>query len=555
MSLLKAITKSRFSTFGKCQLPAVTGEPFLHYGPGSPERAKLKDALAKTRTECPEIPCIVNGERIYTGDTFNQFMPSNNKTPVCIVHKGNEETIKKGIESAMNAKHEWESMPMDDRLAIFTKASWLLSTKYRYDINAATMLGQGKTVWQAEIDSAAELIDFFRFGAKFVEELYSTQNLQHEPGVWNKLEYRALEGFVLAISPFNFTAIGGNLPATPAMCGNTVLWKPSSTAILSNYLIYKILEESGLPPGVINFIPSSGKDISNIAVKNKDLGGINFTGSTQVFQNIWSTIGNNIMNYRSYPRIVGETGGKNYHFIHSSADIESAVACTVRGAFEYQGQKCSATSRIYCPKSIWDDVKSKLIELTQKIKIGEPDNFENFMTAVIDENSFDNITKYINIAKNDNNCKILIGGDYDKSKGYYINPTIIETKNIDDILLNDEIFGPVLTCFVYDDDKYIETLKYVNNSSKYALTGSLFALDRKALSIGVNELRNSAGNFYINDKSTGSIVCKQPFGGARQSGTNDKAGYNSIFYRFISIRSIKENFIPQNQFMYPSMEQ
>lgn len=552
-SLLRFSRRS-FSNFAGVSLPPVENEPALHYAPNSPERTSILNALKKVRSECPEIPCIVNGEEIRTNDIAKQLICSDHSQPICTYHKANKSVIADAIQSSMDAKKKWEAMPVEDRLAIFTKASYLLSKIYRFEINAATMLGQGKTVWQAEIDSAWELIDFWRMGAKFVEEMYNNQKLLHDKGVWNRLEYRPLEGFVLAISPFNFTAIGGNLPGTPAMVGNTVVWKPSSTAILSNYIAYKILVEAGLPPGVINFIPCQGSTISEIAIKNENLGAINFTGSTEVFRNIWNVIGNNINTYKSYPRIVGETGGKNYHFLHNTADIETVVNGTIRGAFEYQGQKCSATSRLYCPKSIWETLKKRLIEETNKIKVGQPEELDSFMTAVIDQSSFNNIKEYIDKAKNDSNSTILCGGQCDDSKGYFIQPTIIQTTNPNFVTMCNEIFGPVLTCYVYDDDKFDETLDICDQTSDYALTGAIFGRDRDVLAYMSDRLRHSAGNFYINDKSTGSVVGQQPFGGARASGTNDKAGYQSIFYRFVSIRSIKENFLPQSSWRYPSMD-
>jgi len=455
-----------------------------------------------------------------------------------------------------DAKARYEAIPAEERLAIFTKASWLLSKVYRFDLNAATMLGQGKTVWQAEIDAAAELIDFWRFGAKFVEDMYNKQQeaVLHDDGIWNRLEFRPLEGFCLAISPFNFTAIGGNLCATPAMLGNVGLWKPSSTAVLANYVTYKILEEAGLPKGVINFIPSSGRDVSAHAIGHRDLAAVNFTGSTAVFRDIWATIGGNIENYKSYPRIVGETGGKNFHVVHASADIETVVNATVRGAFEYQGQKCSATSRMYVAKSVWPTLKKRLQEEVAKIKMGAPDDFENFMTAVIDRASFENIKGYIESAKKDASCEIIAGGGCDDSKGWFVQPTIIETTDGATQSIREEIFGPVLTVMAYDDSDFEGVLKLCDETSEYALTGSIFAQDREAVAQATAALRNSAGNFYVNDKSTGSVVAQQPFGGARASGTNDKAGFMSIYNRFCSIRSIKENMLPQRTWQYPSMQ-
>jgi len=528
----------------------------FNYAPGSKERDLLKAALAKTNASCPDIPCIINGQEIRTGETRQQFMPHNKSQAICTYHQATPQVLQEAIQGAMQSKKEFEALPVEDRLAIFTKASWLLSKVHRYELNAATMLGQGKTVWQAEIDAAAELIDFWRFGAKFVEEMYSTpQNaLLHDDGIWNRVEFRPLEGFCLAISPFNFTAIGGNLCATPALLGNVGLWKPSSTSVLANYVTYKILEEAGLPPGVINFIPSPGKLVSEHALKHPDLAAVNFTGSTAVFRDIWHTIGSNIAQYKSYPRIVGETGGKNFHVVHASADVETVVNATIRGAFEYQGQKCSATSRMYVARSLWPAIKERLVEETKQIKLGSPLDFDTFMTAVIDANSFASIRRYIEGAAADDACSILVGGACDDSQGYFVEPTIIETTDAAAKSMREEIFGPVLTVMVYDDAQFEAVLDVCDAGSDYALTGSIFALDRKAVALATEKLRQSAGNFYINDKSTGSVVAQQPFGGARASGTNDKAGFMSIYNRFCSVRSIKENMVPQTTWRYPSMD-
>jgi len=556
-SVFPAVSSSRhFSQFGGVRLPPVKNEPMHSYAPGTAEREAMKKALERMRSECPDIPCIIGGEEIRTGNVAKQLMPSNHSQAICTYHRATPEVIQDAIAASMAAKAEYEAMSLEDRLAIFTKASWLLSKVHRFELNAATMLGQGKTVWQAEIDAAAELIDFWRFGAKFVEEMYSKNQemVLHDDGIWNRLEFRPLEGFCLAISPFNFTAIGGNLCATPAMMGNTGLWKPSSTSILANYVTYKVLVEAGLPPGVINFIPSSGRDVSEHAVKHPDLAAVNFTGSTAVFRDIWATIGTNIASYRSYPRIVGETGGKNFHVVHHSADLETAVNATIRGAFEYQGQKCSATSRMYVAQSVWPQMRARMVEEMQSIKTGQPDDFESFMTAVIDRASFESIKEYIEFARKDAACEVVAGGDCDDSRGYFVAPTLIETTDPDTKSMTEEIFGPVLTVMVYDDDKYADVLEACDRGSDYALTGSIFAQDRGAVALATEKLRNSAGNFYVNDKSTGSVVAQQPFGGARSSGTNDKAGFMSIYNRFCSIRSIKENMLPQRTWRYPSMD-
>jgi len=517
------------------------------YAPGSTDAKLLKEACEKWRKTCLEIPCIIGGKEVKTGDVKKQLVPSDHKHVLCTFHQANKETLQLAIETSMKAKESWEEMPFEDRAAIFLKAADLLAGKYRYDVNAATMLGQGKSVWQAEIDSAAETIDFLRFNPKFAEEIYKVQPPKNSKGVWNRSEYRPLEGYVVAISPFNFTAIGANLPTSPALMGNVILWKPASTAILSNYLFFKILEEAGLPPGVINFVPGSGALVGEVLLNSPHFGGLHFTGSTNVFNDILYKSSENLKKglYKGYPRICGETGGKDFHFVHSSAEVDHVAYSTIRAAFEYQGQKCSACSRAYFPDNLWPKLKEKFVTEVSKIKMGQADDFANFFSAVIDKNSFNNIKSYIDEAKNNpKDYEILIGGKCDDSIGYFIEPTIIVSHNPKSKLMSEEIFGPVLTVYIYPADQFVETLKLCDSTSPYALTGSIFAQEREAIKIATKALRNAAGNFYINDKSTGAVVGQQPFGGARMSGTNDKAGSGLNLLRWVSARTIKENFIP-----------
>ncbi|KAI0638565.1 delta-1-pyrroline-5-carboxylate dehydrogenase [Trametes polyzona] len=535
------------------KVPAIDNEPMRSYAPGSPERKGLIEALAQMEKELPfEVPCIVNGKEVKTGKLAKQPMPATHAKHLCTYHEADQATIASAIEGALAAKAEWEAMPWNDRAAIFLKAADLVSGKYRYKLMAATMLGQGKNVWQAEIDAAAELSDFFRFGVKYVEELYSQQPIKNAAGSWNRVEYRALEGFVLAVSPFNFTAIGGNLPGTPALVGNVVLWKPSPAATYSNYLVYQILAEAGLPAGVIQFVPGPPEEVVGQAISHPEFAGLHFTGSTYVFKKLWKDIAANLDKYRSYPRIVGETGGKNFHLIHPSAEIKNAVNQSVRGAFEYQGQKCSALSRLYVASSVWNNgFKEQLLNEVAKLKVGPPTDFTNFVGPVIGRPAFDKITGYIQKAK-DAGGEVLIGGSADDSTGYFVQPTVILTKDPKSVTMVEEIFGPVLTVYVYEDADFEKTLDLIDTTTSYALTGSIFASDRKALVHATNRLRNSAGNVYYNEKCTGAVVGQQPFGGARASGTNDKAGSISIFYRFVSARSIKENFVGLEDYLYPS---
>jgi 1-pyrroline-5-carboxylate dehydrogenase len=535
------------------KVPAIENEPMRSYAAGSAERQGLEAALAQMQQELPfEVPCIVNGSPIRTGKLAKQPIPSDHARHLCTYHEADESTVASAIDGALSAKAEWEAMPWNDRAAIFLRAAELVSGKYRYKLVAATMLGQGKNAWQAEIDAAAELSDFFRFGVKYVEELYAQQPPKNSAGAWNRIEYRALEGFVLAVSPFNFTAIGGNLPGVPAIVGNTVVWKPSPAATYSNYLVYQILAEAGVPPGVIQFVPGPPPEVVAQAISHPSFAALHFTGSTFIFKKLWKDIAANLDKYKGYPRIVGETGGKNFHVIHKSAEIRNAVLQSIRGGFEYQGQKCSALSRLYVSSSLWSSgFKDLLLSEVAKIKVGSPSDFSNFMGPVIGRPAYDKIMGFIQKAK-DAGGEVLIGGTGDDSKGYFIQPTIILTKDPESITMKEEIFGPVITVYVYDDANFEKTLEIIDNTSPYALTGSIFAADRKALITATNKLRNAAGNVYYNEKCTGAVVGQQPFGGARASGTNDKAGSISIFYRFISARSMKENFVGLEDFQYPS---
>ncbi|KAG6860844.1 hypothetical protein C0995_006982 [Termitomyces sp. Mi166 len=535
------------------KIPNIDNEPMRSFAPGSVERKALEAALRQMEQELPfEVPCIVNGKEVKTGKIAKQPMPHDHARHLCTYHEADEATIASAIEGVLTAKAEWESMPWNDRAAIFLKAADLASGKYRYKLLAATILGQGKNAWQAEIDAAAELSDFLRFGVKFVDELYSQQPSKNAPGVWNRVEYRALEGFVLAVSPFNFTAIGGNLPGTPALVGNVVVWKPSPAATYSNYIVHQIFTEAGVPPGVIQFTPGPPAEVVAQAIGHPSFAALHFTGSTFVFKKLWKDIAANLDIYKGYPRIVGETGGKNFHIVHKSAEIRNAVVQAVRGAFEYQGQKCSALSRLYVSTSVWNGgFKDQLLSEIAKIKVGSPLDFSNFMGPVIGRPAYDKILGYIQKAK-DTGGKILIGGTGDNSTGYFIQPTVILSKDPKSVTLREEIFGPVLTVFLYEDEDYEKTLDLIDTTTDYALTGAIFASERKALLTATNRLRNSAGNVYYNEKCTGAVVGQQPFGGTRASGTNDKAGSIAIFYRFVSPRSIKENFIGLQDFGYPS---
>lgn len=502
---------------------------------------------------------MIGGKELSKGPILSQLNPSAYGEAISEYYNTSASDVSKAIEDALAAKSTWAALPFHDRASIFLKAADLISEKYRYEIMALTMLGQGKNAWQAEIDAAAELCDFLRFNVQYAQELYAQQPVHNSPGVWNRVEYRPLEGFVYAISPFNFTAIGGNLPCAPALMGNVVIWKPSPSAIASNYLIHKILLEAGLPPNVIQFVPGDAEEVTDVVLSHRDFCSLHYTGSTAVFRSLYGKISANVAEgkYRGYPRIVGETGGKNYHLIHSSADPANAAINTIRGAFEFQGQKCSATSRVYVPSSLWPQIKPILVSETQKLKVGSPTNFENFVGPVIHQRSFDKLSKVIDEAKSDPELELVVGGSYDGSKGFFVNPTIYVTHNSQHKLLSTELFGPILTLYIYDDsgpDSFKEICTLIDSTSDYALTGAVFARDRTAISLAENLLRESAGNFYINCKSTGAVVGQQPFGGARASGTNDKAGSQNLLSRFVSMRSIKEDFVGSTKVEYPSNE-
>ncbi|PID28562.1 MAG: 1-pyrroline-5-carboxylate dehydrogenase [Candidatus Cloacimonadota bacterium] len=536
------------------RIPKPVNEPIKSYAPGTIERAELRKAVDKMKNEQIEIPLIIGGKEVKTGNTGKCIEPHNHKNVLAIYHKAGEKEVKAAIEAAMKAQKEWAAMPYEMRAGIFLKAAELLSKKYRYLLNAATMLNQSKSPFQAEIDSACELIDFLRFNSYYMQQIYTEQPMYSPTGMWNMVEHRNLEGFVFAVTPFNFTAIGGNLPTSPAMMGNVVLWKPASTAVLANYYFMKILQEAGLPDGVINFIPGSGSQVGDPVLASEHFAGLHFTGSTKVFNGMWKTIGENMDKYKTYPRIVGETGGKDFIFVHKSADEKALIPAIIRGAFEYQGQKCSAASRAYIPKTIWNNIKDKLIEEIKTITVGSTVDFGNFFNAVIDKASFDNCKSYIEHAQKSADAEIIVGGECDDSIGYFVNPTVIVTTDPKYKSMQEEIFGPIITVYVYEDEKYEETLELCDQTSVYALTGAVFANDRKAVATAVNALRQAAGNFYINDKPTGAVVGQQPFGGARGSGTNDKAGSMINLQRWVSVRTIKETFMPPYDYRYPFLE-
>lgn len=528
-------------------------EPVLNYLPGSAERRELKAKLKEMQETSIEIPCIIAGKEVTTGDLVEITAPHNHKQVLGRYHRAGAKEAEMAINAANAAKIAWSEMQWSSRATVLLKAAELLAGKYRQTLNAATMLCMSKTCHQAEVDSACELIDFWRFNPYFMTEVYDDQPLSTQ-NVLNYMEHRPLEGFVFAISPFNFTSIAGNLPTAPALMGNAVVWKPASTAILPAYYIMQVLKEAGMPDGVINMLPGPGPVIAPPVLNHTDLGGVHFTGSTHVFSTIWLAIGSDIRKYQAYPRIVGETGGKDFIFAHRSADIEAFATAIVRGAFEYQGQKCSAASRVYIPDIIWPEVRERLLDNIASIKIGDVCDFSNFMNAVIDKSAFKTITEYIEFARNDPNMEILCGGIYDDSKGYFIQPTIVLSKDPRSKLMSEEIFGPVITVYVYPEKEYETTLQLCNTTSLYALTGGIFAQDRFAIVTAVKALRNSAGNFYINDKPTGAVVGQQPFGGSRASGTNDKAGSWLNLERWVSPRAIKETFLPATNYRYPFME-
>jgi 1-pyrroline-5-carboxylate dehydrogenase len=541
---------STFSPNGVRQLPPIVNEPIRSYAPGSPERASLQARLRAMEGERPDIAVVVHGEERRGGKAVNAVSPHKHRHVTATWHHATAQDVHDAIASGKQAYREWSEWTWEERAAVFLKAADLLAGPWRDTLNAATMLGQSKNVFQSEIDAACEMTDFFRFNVQFARELCSEQPIS-APGMWNQSEYRPLEGFVYAVTPFNFTAIGGNLPTAPALMGNVVLWKPASSAMLSAWYTLQLLHEAGLPKGVINFLPGDPAMISDIALTHRDLAGVHFTGSTGVFNAMWSTIGQNMANYRSYPRIVGETGGKDFMIAHPSADVQAFAVGVVRGAFEYQGQKCSACSRIYVPKSIWPEVKARIVAMIEEIKVGDTNDFSNFMGAVIDQRAFDRISGYLADAKQ--NATVVAGGTADGKDGWFVRPTLVETTDPKYRLMCEEIFGPIVTAYVYDDAKWEETLKLVDETSPYALTGAVFAQDRAAVKQAHAALRHAAGNFYVNDKCTGAVVGQQPFGGARASGTNDKAGSKLNLLRWVSARTVKETFVPPKDYKYPHM--
>lgn len=534
------------------KLPKATNEPVLSYAPGSPEKTALKAKLAEMKGQTIEIPQTIGGKKILEGEKIAIRPPHEHKHILGYYYKGGTQHVHQAIEAALAAKPAWEAMSWEARAAIFLKAADLLAGPYRAKMNAATMLGQSKNAYQSEIDAVAELCDFFRFNAEYLIQIYSEQP-QSPALTWNRMEYRALEGFVFAITPFNFTSIAGNLPAAPALMGNTVIWKPAETQIYSAAVIMEIFEEAGLPDGVINLLLVDGPIAGDIIFSHADFAGLHFTGSTKVFQGMWTTIGKNISKYKSYPRIVGETGGKDFILAHPSADPKALAVAMVRGAFEFQGQKCSAASRVYVPQSIWPAVKEMAVAMVKDMKMGSPEDFRNFITAVIDERAFDKISNYIVLARDAKDAEIIAGGKYDKTVGYFIEPTMVVVTDPKHRLLEEEIFGPVLTIYVYEDAQFEDILKLVDSTSPYALTGAIFARERGVIEGMSKALRNAAGNFYINDKPTGAVVGQQPFGGARASGTNDKAGSVWNLLRWVSPRAMKENFNPPVDYTYPFM--
>ncbi len=532
------------------QVPPAVNEPVLSYAPGSAERAEVKAALAAFKSTKSDIPMTIGGKKVETKDKYAMHPPHDIKHVLGHYSKGDTKTVHSAIDAALSAKEGWENMPWQDRAAIFLKAADLLAGPYRAKMNAATMLAQSKNVFQAEIDSVAELCDFWRYNVEFMTQIYSEQP-ESPAGTWNRMEYRPLEGFVFALTPFNFTSIAGNLSGAPALMGNTVVWKPAETQIFSAGVIMEIFEEAGLPPGVINLIFVDGPVAGDVIFNHPEFAGLHFTGSTGVFQHLWKTIGNNVSNYKSYPRIVGETGGKDFVVAHPSSNAKQVATALTRGAFEFQGQKCSAASRAYIPSNLWQDVKKYMIEDIESMKMGDPEDFSNFINAVIDERAFIKISNFISQAKSDADAEIIAGGGYDRSVGYFIEPTVIEAKDPHYKTMVEEIFGPVLTVYVYDPNQFEETLELVDSTSPYALTGAIFSNDRQAVVLANKKLRHSAGNFYINDKPTGAVVGQQPFGGARASGTNDKAGSIWNLLRWASPRAIKENFLSPTDYRYP----
>ncbi|MEM6525896.1 MAG: L-glutamate gamma-semialdehyde dehydrogenase [Bacteroidota bacterium] len=539
---------------GVYQIPLPENEPILNYTSGTPEKIAVKKELEAARSEVIDIPMYIGDEEILTGNKIPLSPPHDHQHILGYFHEGDASHVEQAINAALGAKEAWANLSWEHRASIFLKAADLVAGPYRAKINAATMLGQSKSIFQAEIDSACEFIDFLRFNAAFMQQIYEDQP-ESAPGIWNRLEYRPLEGFIFAITPFNFTAIAGNLPASAAMMGNTVVWKPAYTQIYSANVIMQVFKEAGLPDGVINLVYADGPVAGDVVFKHPEFAGLHFTGSTAVFKHLWKTIGENINEYKSYPRIVGETGGKDFIVAHKSANAKEVATGITRGAFEYQGQKCSAASRVYVPANIWEDVKKFLLEDVKSIKMGGTEDFSNFFNAVIDERSFDKITGYIEKAKSNNMNEIIAGGGYDKSKGYFIEPTVIVTQDPMSLTMCEEIFGPVVTIYIYQPERFEETIELVDSTSEYALTGSIFSKDRYAIELAMKKLEHAAGNFYINDKPTGAVVGQQPFGGARGSGTNDKAGSMLNLLRWVSPRTIKETFVSPIDYRYPFLSE
>ena len=539
---------------GTVRVPLPSNEPVKTYAPGAPERAELKEALQKATSERVDIPLVVGGKRVRTGKLGQMRSPHRHQTVLADVHQAGPAEVEAAIASAMEAKKAWSRTPFHERAAIFLRAAELLATKHRARVNAATMAGQSKTAHQAEIDAACEGIDFLRFNVHFAESLYAQQP-QSAPGTWNQTDYRPLDGFVFAIAPFNFTAIALNLCTAPALMGNVVIFKPAQTASLSGWRLFELLEEAGLPPGVINFLPGPGAAVGNLVLEHPDLGGVHFTGSTGTFNGMWKTVGGRIGSYRQYPRLVGETGGKDFIFVHPSAseDLDAIAVAIARGGYEYQGQKCSACSRVYVPQSLWSRLEQRLVPMIQELRVGDVADFRNFMGAVIDEKSWANTVSYLDLAKQGPSTKILAGGEADKKEGFFVRPTLVKCDDPRHRIMTEEIFAPVVGLHVYPDDQYVETLRECDRAAGYALTGAVFARDRRALSTASDELRHAAGNFYLNDKPTGAVVGQQPFGGGRASGTNDKAGSMLNLVRWTSPRTIKETFVPPTSLGYPFM--
>jgi len=538
---------------GSFRIPVPQNEPIFSYAPGSPERAALKAAIADVGNAVADIPALIGAEECRVGKPVPVTMPHRHRQVIAHTYRVDAAGLERAVQTAVEAQRDWATWRFEDRAAVFLKAADMLAGPWRARINAATMLGQSKTAFQSEIDAACELIDFLRFNVYFAERLYAEQPIS-APGIWNRLEHRPLEGFVYAISPFNFTSIGGNLPTAPALMGNAVLWKPSTTAALSNWLFMDLLREAGLPPGVINFVPGESAMVSERLLSDPHLAGIHFTGSTAVFQQLWRGVAERIDRYRSYPRLVGETGGKDFIVAHASADVDALAVAMVRGAYEYQGQKCSAASRAYVPASLWPAVRDRVVAMLKEIRMGDPVDFRNFVGAVIDQKAFKRIESYVVPARNDPQAKVIAGGGCDDGEGWFIEPTLVEVQDPKHILMREELFGPVLAVYVYQDKDWAGTLELVDSTSPYALTGGVFAQDRARLVEATGALRNAAGNFYLNDKPTGAVVGQQPFGGARASGTNDKAGSLLNLVRWVSPRTIKETFVPPRDYRYPFME-